>query len=298
MSGDENENSNSLPDAVDLTPALDWKFQFNRLMPAALINATLTALCVFLSLYFAIVIALAYNVFESSDYFGEFFECLAFIVSVLAPVSYRMIWHALRFERSPGEQWLLLHWPVQKKCQFQVVLKEIAVGLVATLIALASFSLCKMFVDHFFGHSSIGLAFMAGWTMVPLVYCSVLMLFMLLGYRKHSAFLVSGSVGASFNNFKNATSLKRAVVVFCMPFVYCTAGYLLTPAYFSTLRYQSATWLILMIVMIWWAAGAVIVRYWDSRNSYMFYLFFFLLLGGSYLGAMPAVSGAFFTIGP
>jgi hypothetical protein len=273
------------------------KFLFNRMLPAAIINATLIFLCVIVPWYPVTIIMFAYAVFEPANSSSWFFQFWKFFSPAVAPLIYRVIWQVLKFERSPGEQWLLLNWPVEQQSKLRVVLNEIATGFVATLIAFSAVNPCQIFVGRFFGQSSNGLTIIAGWTLVPLLYCCALVLILVVRYRKQPILPSAGESNCSSDRLKNTARLRETIAIFSMPFLCGIAGYWLTPGYYSALLYQSAAWLIFVIVTIWWAAGAVIFRYWDSRNSYFFYLFFFAFVGLGYLNTLPAIS-TIFRIGP
>lgn len=276
---------------------MSMKFLFNRLLPAAVINATLIFLCVIVPWYPVTIIMSAYAVFEPTSTSNRFFEFWKFFSPGVAPLLYRVIWQGLKFERSPGEQWLLLNWPVERQGKFRVVLTEIATGLLATLIAFAAVGPCQSLVGRFCGQSSNGLSIIAGWTMVPLLYCCTLTFILLLRYRTFSASISAIESFPLSSCMKNPGRLRETIAIFCVPFVCGIAGFGLTPGYYSTLLYQPAAWLILLIVVIWWIAGAVIFRYWDSPRSYFFYLFFFAFIGLGYLNSLPAIS-TIYKIGP
>ena len=265
------------------------KFLFNRLVPAAIINSALIFLCVIVPWYPVAIFVFVYAVFEPANSSNWFFDFWKFFSPVVAPLLYRVIWQVLKFERSPGEQWLLLNWPVERQGKFRVVLTEIATGLVATLIAFATVGPCQIFVCRFFGQSSNGLSIIAGWTMVPLLYCCTLTFILLLRYRILSASMSAAESFSLSSCLKNPARLRETIAIFSMPFLCGIAGYWLTPSYYSALRYQPATWLIVLVVFTWWAVGAVIFRYWDSPRSYFFYLFIFALAGIGYLNMLPAI---------
>ncbi len=266
------------------------KFLFNRLLPAAIINATLIFLCVIVPWYPVTIIMLAYAVFEPANSSNWFFDFWKFFSPVVAPLLYRVIWQVLKFERSPGEQWLLLNWPFERQNKFRVVWTEIAFGLVATLIAFAVVGQCQSLFGRFFGQSSNGLAVIAGFTMLPFVYCCTLAFILLYKYRRQSMLLSVSETDGLSDRLKNTVKLRETIAICSVPFFCGIAGYGLTPGYYSTLLYQPAAWLILLIVVVWWVAGAVIFRYWDSPRSYFFYLFFFAFIGLGYLNTLPAIS--------
>lgn len=273
------------------------RFLFNRLLPAAIINATLIFLCVIVPWYPVTIILFAYAVFEPTNSSNWFFDFWKFFSPVVAPLLYRVIWKVLKFERSPGEQWLLLNWPVEQQRKWRVVLNEIATGLVATLIAFAAVDPCQIFVGHFFGQSSNGLAVIAGFTMLPFFYCWTLAFILLFRYQRQSMLLSTSETDGLSDRLKNTVKLRETIAICSVPFFCGIAGYGLTPGYYSTLLYQPAAWLILLIVVVWWIAGAVIFTYWDSPRSYFFYLFFFVFIGLSYLNSLPAIS-TIYKIGP
>lgn len=262
----------------------------NRLLPAALINATLTVLCANFIWFPLAIFVLARAVFEPAHPSSWYFEFLTILSLVVAPLLYRVIWQVLEFERSPGEQWLMLNWPVDRQVRFRVVLSEIATGLVATLIAVAACRPCQSVAESFGTNTSEGLILTAGWTMLLLLYSCTLAFVLLLRYRKQSMLLTDSESQCLSDHLKNTARLRKTIAIFSLPIFCGIAGFIQTPGCYLMLLCQSATWLLLMIVVIWWAAGAVIVRYWDSPRAYLFYLFFFVYPGVCCLNLLPAIS--------
>jgi hypothetical protein len=266
------------------------KFLFNRLLPAAIINATLIFLCVIVPLYPVTIIMFVSGIFEPSFFSSWYFEFWKVFLPAVAPLLFRVIWQILEFERSPGEQWLLLNWPDERQSKLRVAYTDIATGSAATLIAFVALDPCQILAGRFFCQRSNGYTLIAGWTMVPLVYCCTLASVLLLRYGIHSARTsIADSIPLS-SCLKNTDRLQKTIAMFSMPFFCAIAGFIQTPGYYSALLYQPATWLLLIVVVIWWAAGAVIVRYWDSPRAYLFYLFFFVYPGVCCLSLLPAIS--------
>ncbi|MFA6211233.1 MAG: hypothetical protein WCT03_22980 [Candidatus Obscuribacterales bacterium] len=263
---------------------MSTKFLFDRLLPAAIINAALIFLCVFVLWSPVAIFLLTYGIFAPTNSFNGLFDFWKFLLPILAPLLYRVIWQVLKFERSPGEQWLMLNWPVKQQSKFRVLLNEIAFGAVASLIAFAAVEPSQIFVGRFFGQSSKGLIFIAACTMVPLVYCCTVAFILFLRYRKQSLLLSASETYCLSGCLKNIARLRKTIAIFSLPFFCCIACYV--PSY----NYQPATWLLLMILVAWWAAGAVIVRYWDSPRAYLFFLFFFVYPSMCYLSMLPAIS--------
>lgn len=266
------------------------KFLFNRLLPAAIINVTLTVLCANFIWCPLAIFVLARAVFEPAHPSSSHFEFLTILSLVVAPLLYRVIWQVLEFERSPGEQWLMLNWPVDRQVRFRVVLSEIATGVVATLIAVAACRPCQSVAESFGTNTSKGLILTAGWTMLLLLYSCTMAFVLLLRYRKQSMLLNDSESQCLSGSLKNPARLRKTIAIFSLPIFCGIAGFIQTPGCYSMLLCQSSTWLLLMIVVIWWAAGAVIVRYWDSPRAYLFYLFFFVYPGVCCLNLLPAIS--------